>query len=232
MPNARQAGRQSQRRAAQMASKIGKRQPQWRRVGGKPAGDHQAGDRGHTRSHRARHITGYDRASAFEKPARVSPRRRQDHCRERRRPVETGGITDDAVDIVFEVQRVAPHQFAIVAHFPTLVQKAAGEAFSPRAAAEDHDIAAQECSAGRDIYDRFAPQPGAVEQDRLGWQKLERGASSDRQGLLDRRRAPGRPIDLLRRRRGNMRHRSRCELDVDIEPVAGDEPTRSRDDDG
>jgi hypothetical protein len=118
-----------------------------------------------------------------------------------------------------------------VPHFPDLTQEAAGEALSPRTAAKDHDVAAQKCRARREIDRRFAPQAGTVEQDRLGRQEFESGAGPDRQGLLDRRRPAGRPIDLLRRGRGDMRRRPRRELDADVQPVAGDEPARCRDDD-
>ena len=36
-----------------------------------------------------------------------------------------------------------------------------------------------------------------------------------------------RTVDLFRRRRRDMSRRARCEVNTDIEPVAGDEPSRS-----
>ncbi len=94
--------------------------------------------------------------------------------------VETGGIIDDPPDIVLKMQCIAPDEGALAVQFPDLAQDAAGEALSPRAAAEDDDIAAQERRARGEIDDRFAPQAGAVEQDRLRRQEFQPGAGPDR----------------------------------------------------
>jgi len=231
MPNPRQAGRESQRRRSEIASEIGIGPAQRGRVRGEPPSDDEAGDRRRAGAQPCCRCGGLYDTGRLEQAACVSSGRRQDHCRKCCRAVKTGGIIDDPPDIVFEVQRVSPDEFAIAVHFPNLAQEAARKALSPRAAAKHNNIAAQERGARREIDDRFAPQAGAVEQDRLGRQEFESGAGPDRQGLFDRRRPPGRPIDLLGRGRGDMRRRSWCELDVDLEPVTGDEPARSRDDD-
>jgi hypothetical protein len=172
-----------------------------------------------------------DDTGRIKQAARVSSGRRQDHCRKCRRSVEAGGIVDNASDIILKVQRVSPDKLSIAAQFPDLAQEAAGEAFAASMAPKDHDIAAQKRGARHEINDRLALKARAVEQDRLGRQEFESGAGSNRQGLFDGRGPAGRPIDLLRRGRGDVRRRSWGELDADIQPVTGDEPARCRDDD-
>ena len=87
-------------------------------------------------------------------------------------------------DIALELQRVSPDELTVAADLPQLAQKAAGKSLAPRPAAEDYDAAAQKtrCPAASSIVG-LAPQPGAVEQDRLGRQEFQSGAGADRQGL-------------------------------------------------
>src|SRR5207244_9992775 len=112
-------------------------------------------------------------AGAVEKAARVSPGRRQNHCRERRRPSEAGGVVDNARNIVLEVHRVPPNELAAAPHFPDLVENSVGEALASRAASKNHDVTAEKPRAWREVDARFAAQTGAAEQDRLRWRRFE-----------------------------------------------------------
>src|SRR3954452_19657174 len=150
-----------------MASEVGIGAAQYGRVRSEPPGNNEPGDCRRAGTQPGDPAGLYD-TSSIEQSARVFCGRRQDHCRKGRCAVETGGIIDDPPDILLEMQRVSPNEVAIAAQFPDLPQTAAGKALSPRAATKDHDVAAQERGARREIDDRFAVQAGAVEQDRLG----------------------------------------------------------------
>ena len=52
-------------------------------------------------------------------------------------------MSDNARDIIFEVQRVSPNEFAVAPHFPDLAEKSVGEALAPRATAKDHNVSAE-----------------------------------------------------------------------------------------
>src|SRR5260370_26123315 len=104
-------------------------------------------------------------------------------------------MSDNARDIIFEVQRVSPNEFAVAPHFPDLAEKSVGEALAPRAAAKDHNITAEKSRARREVDARFATQAGARAQDRLGRPKFESCAGTHPQGLARSPRSPHRPLE-------------------------------------
>ena len=52
-------------------------------------------------------------------------------------------MSDNARNVVFEVQRVSPNELTLAAHFPDLAEKSAGEALASRAAAKDYNVSAK-----------------------------------------------------------------------------------------
>src|SRR5260370_1487570 len=94
-------------------------------------------------------------------------------------------MSDNARDIIFEVQRVSPNEFAVAPHFPDLAEKSVGEALAPRAAAKDHNITAEKSRARREVDARFATQAGAVEHARLRGQTIASRARTARAGCVD-----------------------------------------------
>ena len=52
-------------------------------------------------------------------------------------------MSDNARNVIFEVQRVSPDELTLAAHFPDFAEKSAGEALAPRAAAKDHNVSAE-----------------------------------------------------------------------------------------
>ena len=114
---------------------------------------------------------------------------------------------------VLEVDGVSPDEVAFAPHCPDLVQEAVSKSLAPRAAAKNYEVAAEKPGAGTEFHARFAAQPGAVEEDRLGRQEFENGAAAGRQGLADGRYRAGRAVDLLGCRCCDMRYGARCEPD-------------------
>src|SRR5258705_944353 len=112
VPNPWQVRRQSQRCASEMASEVGICAAQQESICGEPTGDNKPGDRGHAGAQYTPSACSLGCTRPFEKPARVLARRRQDHCRECRRTIETGRIIDDARNVAFAVQRVSANKFA------------------------------------------------------------------------------------------------------------------------
>src|SRR5260370_2664221 len=121
-----------------MASEIGIGAAQRGRLGSEPPGDDEAADCRRTGAQSRCRGGGLYDTGRIEQAARVSSGRRQDHCRKCRCTVKTGGIVDNASDIILKVQRVSPDKPSTAAQFPDLAHEAAGATFAARTAPTDH----------------------------------------------------------------------------------------------
>jgi hypothetical protein len=51
-------------------------------------------------------------------------------------------MSDNARNVIFQVQCVSPNELTLAAHLPDLAEQPAGEALAARAAAKDHNVSA------------------------------------------------------------------------------------------
>src|SRR5205823_14543240 len=211
-----------------MASEFGIGIPYSECVGGKPTGDEEAIDHGRAgvqaRCSRAR----LDGTSSVEEAGGIAPRWAQDQCRARRSGGKAGWIGDDCSDIAVDMQRVAPDKRTVMPDLPALIDETMGQPLAAGLPPENENAAAEKARARSELDTGLAPQPRAIEQDRLGRQIFEPGALCDAQLLRDHRRCAGRTINLLGGRGGDVRGGVLPQLNVDRKPVTGDEAPGGR----
>ena len=211
-----------------MASEIGIGAAQCERILAKPAGDQETVDDGCAGLQAGRGGALLNDASGVEEGAGIAIRRREDQRRARRCAGKTRRIGDHRGNIAVEVHRVTPGKGVAMPDFPTLMHEPMRQTFAACLSPKDKNAPAEKPGGGSKVDPCLSPHPGAVEQDRFGRQKFEPSACADRQMLRDRGRRAGRAIDLLGGRGRHMRSSPLPHLNVNREPIAGDETARSR----
>src|SRR2546423_8064247 len=211
-----------------MASEFGIGIPYSECIGGEPAGDEEPIYHGRAgvqaRCSRAR----LDGTSSVEEGGGIALRWAQDQCRARRSAGKAGWIGDDCSDIAVEMQRVAPDKRTVMPDLPALIDETMGQPLAAGLPSENEDAATENARARSELDTGLAPQPRAIEQDRLGRQIFEPGALSDAPLLRDHRRCAGRTINLLGGRGGDVRGGGLPPPHVDRKPGTRDEAPRGR----
>src|SRR5215472_4236405 len=156
MPNSGQTRRQPQHYGSEMTSQIGVHPAQRRGVGGEPSRDAEACNASHPCLHTRYGGSGLYCPSATDEAAYIPAGRSRNHCRKSSRTVKTGGVINGAVDIILQMQRIAPDERTGAANLPHLAKQTAGETLSPRPPAQHDNLAAKKPGAGRQVDGRFA----------------------------------------------------------------------------
>ena len=120
-------------------------------------------------------------------------------------------------------ERIGPDQPPADAELDAVAQQAARVGLAARLAAEDQHVRGEQGGAGVEVDPQAAPQPRAVEQDRLLRQPFEPGALGERQVDRERRIAPGAAVGLLGGLRGDHRACAGLEPRRDPQRIAADD---------
>jgi hypothetical protein len=218
-------------RRAQMTGERDISSPEWRRLGGEEPHEEDTADERSAAAYPAR---GNRLPCAGEEGRGI--RRRKQQGGTGGGAVETGRICrfveQAAHRIVGEMETIAPDEPAVAPQLPGIVHEAPRHALTRGDASEDEDFSGQQDGVRREVDDRAAAQPGAIEEDRLQRQIFEAGPRPDAQRDIERGVRPGGAIDLLGRLSRDMCRGVGSDIDADGEAIAADEPARGGEENG